>query len=68
MIENKEKVFAKQGYGVKQYCEECGADDDILLSVHSRKKRDGDYFWVCATCFIELEGVGFEDYRIQKDV
>ena len=47
-------------------CEHCGKDDDILFGVHTRKDRDGNYYWVCSDCFKELEGVSYEDFRLSQ--
>ena len=48
----------------KLLCEHCKGEFHELLSTKNHQDRDGTYKWVCTSCFIELEGIGFEDYRL----
>jgi ribosomal protein L37AE/L43A len=47
-------------------CQSCGKDFDILMTTNKRKNMDGSSFWVCQDCFKEIEGVGYEDFRLSK--
>lgn len=49
----------------KLLCEHCKGEFDELLTVTKNRRRTGEDYWVCTDCFIELEGIGFEDYRLE---
>lgn len=48
---------------VEQCCDNCGKDDDILFNYYKRRNSAGSPMWVCDMCFIDLEGISFEDYK-----
>jgi ribosomal protein L37AE/L43A len=57
-----DKIEAGIMNGNKFHCENCGAEEEVLLSLCTRKKFDGSTIWVCESCFKDIEGVSFQDY------
>ena len=45
-------------------CDNCGGEFDILLSTTNHQDKHNKYMWVCDKCFIKLNGINFEDYRL----
>ena len=50
----------------KLLCEHCKKEVHELLTATKNRGRTGEDYWVCTDCFIELEGVSFEDYRLSE--
>jgi len=46
----------------KNECENCEGDFDNLVTIQNFQLKYG-VTWVCSSCFLEIEGVSWTDYR-----
>lgn len=51
----------------KFVCQHCGKEDcGFLFAVTKNRSTVGEDLFVCEDCFRSLEGIGFEDYRLDN--